>query len=132
MAFKVNISDKGKTYHLETESEELIGMKIGDKLAGNVLSGDLAGYELEIKGTSDKSGLPGKKDVQGPALRGVLLTKGAFLHKTPHKGFRRKKTVRGNEISLNVTQINMTVAKKGGKSLEEIFPEQGKGKEKKE
>ena len=53
MAFKLNISDKGKTYHLETDSEEFIGKKIGDKISGNEISGDLAGYELEIKGTSD-------------------------------------------------------------------------------
>jgi len=128
MAFKINISDKGKTFHLETESEDLIGKKIGEKIAGNELSGDLAGYELLITGTSDKSGLPGKKDVEGQTLRGILLTKGPFLHKVPHKGFRRKKTVRGNEISANIIQINFNVVKKGGKSLEEIFPEQGKKK----
>lgn len=131
MAFKINISQAGKTYHLEIESEELIGKKIGEKVSGGEISGDLSGYEFQITGTSDKSGLPGKKDVEGPALRGVLLTKGPFLHKIPHKGFRRKKTVRGNEISANVIQINMNVVKKGGKKLEEIFPDQGKKKEEK-
>ena len=79
MAFKLNISDKGKTYHLETDSEEFIGKKIGDKISGNEISGDLAGYELEIKGTSDKAGFPGNKDIEGPALRGLLLTKGKFF-----------------------------------------------------
>lgn len=132
MAFKINISQSGKTFHLETESEELIGKKIGEKVSGGEISGDLSGYELEITGTSDKSGLPGKKDVEGPALRSILLTKGPFLHKIPHKGFRRKKTVCGNEISSNVVQINLNVVKKGGKKLEEIFPEQNKGKVKEE
>ncbi|MEM3113114.1 MAG: S6e family ribosomal protein [Candidatus Pacearchaeota archaeon] len=130
MAFKINISSKGKTYKLETESEFLIGKKIGDKFSGKELSGDLSGYELEIRGTSDKSGFPGKRDVQGPALRKVLLTKGPFLRSVPHKGFRRKKTVRGNEISSSTVQINLNVVKEGGKKLEDIFPDQGAGKNK--
>lgn len=132
MAFKINISQQGKTYHIETESEELIGKKIGEKVSGGEISGDLAGYEFEIKGTSDKAGFPGKKDVNGPALKKILLTKGPFMHKTPHKGFRGKKTVRGSEISANVVQINMIVSKKGGKSLDEIFPDQNSGKKKEE
>jgi len=130
MVFKINISNKGKTYKLESESEFLLGKKIGDKFPGKELSGELSGYELEIKGTSDKAGFPGKKDVQGPTLRKVLLTKGPFLRKTPHKGFRRKKTVRGNEISSNIVQINLNVIKEGGKKLEEVFPEQNQGKSK--
>ncbi len=130
MVFKINISDKGKTFKIETESEFLIGKKIGDKIHGKELSGDLSGYELEIRGTSDKAGFPGKRDVQGLSLRKVLLTKGPFLRKTPHKGFRRKKSVRGNEISSNIVQINLNVVKEGGKKLSEIFPDQGKGKKK--
>ena len=126
----MNISEKGKTFHIETESEEFIGKKIGEKISGREVSGDLSGYEFEIKGTSDKAGIPGKKDVSGVALKRVLLKKGPYLHKIPHKGFRRKKTVRGNEISSNIIQINLSVLKKGGKSLEEIFPDQNQKKEK--
>ena len=121
MAFKINISNKGNTFKLESETEFLIGKKIGDKISGKELSGDLSGYELEIRGTSDKAGFPGKRDVQGPTLRKVLLIKGPFLRKTPHKGFRRKKSVRGNEISSNIVQINLNVVKEGGKKLSEIL-----------
>jgi len=121
MPFKINISDKGKTSKVEVDSEELIGKKIGDVVSGVDVSGELNGYELEITGTSDKSGFPGKKDVEGANLRGVLLTKGKFLKKTRAKGFRRKKSVRGNQISASTVQINMIVKKQGGKSLEEIF-----------
>ncbi|HLD98429.1 MAG TPA: S6e family ribosomal protein [Candidatus Nanoarchaeia archaeon] len=132
MVFKINISESGKTFHLEVDSEDFIGKKIGDKLSGSDLSGELSGYEFEITGTSDNAGFPGKKDVSGPMLKRILLKKGPFLRKTPHKGFRRKKTVRGNEISLNTSQINVKVLKNGGKKLNEIFPDQGAGKAKKE
>jgi small subunit ribosomal protein S6e len=121
MVFKINISDKGKTYKIETDSEVFIGKKIGEKFAGGDISKDLQGYELEITGTSDKAGFAGKKEVEGPALRKVLLTKGPFLKKVPNKGFRRKKSVRGNQVSLMTVQINTKVMKEGGKKLEEIF-----------
>lgn len=121
MPFKINISDKGKTYKLELEEENLIGKKIGETLDGKEVLGALAGYEMIITGTSDKSGFPGKSDVEGPTLRKVLLTKGKFLRKVPHPGFRRKKTVRGNQISAATVQINLKVVKEGGKKLDEVL-----------
>lgn len=122
MAFKINISTKdGKTYKVESENESLIGKKIGDMISGSEISADLAGYELEIKGTSDIAGFPGLSSESGTNLRKVMFTKGPFFHKVKNKGVRKKKSVRGNEISLSIVQINTIVAKEGGKKLEDIF-----------
>jgi len=140
MAFKINLGNKNKTFKLEADSESLIGMKIGDKLNGKELKPELEGYELEITGTSDKAGFPGSKDVEGSNLKRVLLTKGKFMKgwkkrrkiKVKIKGLRMKKTLRGNTISKDTIQINAKVLKHGNKSLEEIFPEQNKPKEKKQ
>ena len=142
MPFKINIGEKGKTFKLETETESLVGKKIGEIIEGKELKSELEGYELEITGTSDKAGFPGKKDVEGPALKRILLTKGFSLKKKPRKGgkkkkirlqkgLRMKKTVRGNAISKDTIQINTKVAKAGSRKLEEIFPEQVKAKEEK-
>ena len=66
MAFKINISEKsGKTYKLESESEELIGKELHDKISGRELNPDLEGYDFEITGTSDKAGFTSMKDVPG-------------------------------------------------------------------
>jgi len=120
--FKINISTKdGKTFKIESDNEGLIGKKIGESFNGRDISNDLQGYEFEIKGTSDKAGFAGVKDLKGPNLRKVLLTKGKFLHKVKNKGVRKKKTLRGNEISLSTVQINTIVSKEGSKKLEEIF-----------
>jgi len=143
MPFKLNISEKGKTYKLELEDESLVGRKIGEKLKGEEIKQDLAGYELKISGTSDKSGFPGIKSEEGPELKRVLLTEGFGMHKKPKgetkktrkaaKGLRLRKTVRGNTISLDTIQINLKVIKTGNKKLEEIFPkEQKQGEESKE
>ena len=142
MVFKINISDKGKTSKIDLDTEALIGKKIGEKIEGKEIKSGLEGYEFEITGTSDKAGFPGKKDIEGTALRKVLLTKGWGMKKRPRKegkkkkrrmikGLRLKKTVRGNTISKDTIQINMTVIKEGTKKLEEIFPKTEKAEEKK-
>ncbi len=125
MAYKVNISDKGKAWKLETEAEALVGMSVGDKFNGKELSADFDGYELEITGGSDIAGFPLSIEVAGLGLRRVLLKKGWGM-KDKRKGLRLRKTVRGKTISEKVSQINLNVVKEGNKKLEEIFPDQNK------
>jgi small subunit ribosomal protein S6e len=136
MTFKINIGTKeGKTYKFETESEELVGKSLGDKIEGKEISPNFHGYEFEITGTSDKSGFTSMKDVEGIGLKKVLLTYGKGMHKrskkegkrkrsnpTP-KGLRLRKTVRGKVISPAITQINLKLIKEGSKKLSDIFPE---------
>jgi len=119
MPFKINISDKGKTYKLETESEVVVGKKIGEILNGEDISPDLKGYEIEITGTSDLAGLPGFKGLEGAAYHRRLLTRGQGMHNTK-KGLRLRKTNRGEEISLKTSQINTKVLKQGEKKFEEL------------
>ena len=140
--FKINISEKsGKTYKLETEAEEITGKALHDEIDGKDISPDLEGYELEITGTSDKSGFTSMKDVEGIGLKRVLLTYGKAMHTRPRKegkkkvsnpkpkGLRMRKTVRGKVISPEIIQINLKVLKEGAKKLEEVFAGQGKPKD---
>ena len=102
MAFKINVSHNGKTYKLESENEVVVGKKIGETLNGTDLNENLSGYELEITGTSDLSGIPGFKGLEGPGYHRQLLTKGANFYirlvlgvkvqdcNSGFRGFRRK------------------------------------------
>ena len=139
MAFKLNISQKEKAWKIEIESDILVGKILGDKIPGSEISADLTGYELEITGASDISGFPHKKDVEGPELKRILLTKGWGMHKKPRKegkktvstpkGLRLRKTIRGNTISDKTVQINLKVLKEGSKKLSAVFPDQNKAPE---
>lgn len=121
MAFKVNVSNKGKTLKVETENEELVGLSIGSEIDGKLISADLEGYQLLITGTSDKSGFPGLPDVKGPTLKRIILTRGRGMKNT-QEGLRLRKTVRGNEISADTVQINLSVVKEGSKKFETLLP----------
>ncbi len=145
MAFKINISEKtGKTYKIESESENLNGKSLHDKIKGEEVSPELKGYEFEISGTSDNAGFTSHKNVGGIGLKKVLLRYGKAMKKHPRKegkkkrsnstpkGLRLRKNVRGKVISSAITQINLKTLKEGDKKLNEIFPEQNKSPEKPE
>ena len=142
MPFKINISEKtGKTYKLELETEELVGKELHDKIEGKSLLPDLEGYELEIRGASDKSGFTSHENVPETGLKRILLSYGKAMRKRTRregkkkisnpkpKGLRLKRTVRGKTISSEIVQINLKVLKHGTKPLSEIFPEQNREKE---
>lgn len=119
MVFKINISHKGKTFKVETETEILVGKRIGDKIKGEDVDAVLKDYELEITGTSDLSGIPGFKGLEGGGYHRRLLTRGPGMKDT-RKGIRLRKSNRGEEISLKTHQINIKVLKEGEKKFEEL------------
>jgi len=142
MTFKINIGTKqGNTYKLEAEAKELVGKSLHDKIQGKDISSDLAEYEFEISGASDKAGFTAFENVEGIGLKKVLLTYGKGMKKRPKKegkkkraknrpkGLRLRKTVRGKVISPEIVQINLKILKEGGKKLSEIFPDQNKMQE---
>ncbi|MDH3353519.1 MAG: 30S ribosomal protein S6e [Nanoarchaeota archaeon] len=130
MVFKINVSHNGKAYKVETENENLVGYSIGEKIDGKEISADLEGYEIEITGTSDKSGFTGMININGPNLKKALLGYGTGMRKKPKgegkinrkpKGLRLRKTVRGKEISADTVQINTKVLKEGAKKFDSLF-----------
>lgn len=129
MPFKLNISEKGKAWRMQTEAPELIGKSIGDKINGSEINSDLSGYEFEIKGASDIAGFPSSKNVEGVGLKKLLLKKGWGMRESFPQGLRRRKTVRGKVITEKIIQINLNTIKEGGKTLAEIFPDQNKKEE---
>jgi small subunit ribosomal protein S6e len=141
MVFKINIAEKnGKTFHLESDSEELMGKELHNKIEGKDISGDLSGYEFEITGASDTSGFTSFENVEGTGLKRVLLTYGKGMHRRPRregkkkvsnftpKGLRLRKTVRGKIISPAIVQINLKILKEGNKKLSEIYADQNQPK----
>jgi hypothetical protein len=80
----------------------------------------LEGYEIEVTGGSDKDGFPMRPDVEGPGRKKIILTAPPGYH-PEHRGKRKRKTVRGNTISLDISQVNIKVVKAGKKKLADIM-----------
>ena len=152
---KINISGgkegpgKGltKVVVLEPAKFNLIGKKVGEVFNGALVG--LPGYEIKICGGSDSSGIPIRKDVHGPIKKRILLSSGPCYH-PPRKGMKKRKIVRGNELTDDMVQVNCMVVKygkekfftppeeaaakkeEGAEGDEEAAPKKGKGKSKEE
>lgn len=121
--YKLNISGgntgpgKGlsKLVQIDENKFRFDGMKIGDLIKGGLIG--FPNYEFEITGGSDASGFPIRKDVHGPVKKKILVSKRATGYKPTRKGQKRRKTVRGNEITHDITLINLKVIKYGEAEL---------------
>jgi len=127
--FKLSIADPktGKTYKRDVTGDDaqgFIGKKIGDTIKGELIG--LKGYEFQITGGSDSCGFPMRKDVPGPNRKRILITKGVGL-RAKRKGMRLRKTVAGNTISDQTSQINLKITKAGTTPLGEESSENKEG-----
>jgi small subunit ribosomal protein S6e len=118
--FKVIVSDPEAGTSKVVELEEaravpFIGKKIGETVDGAVV--DLPAHKLQIRGGSDKDGVPIRPNVHGGVRRKVVLSGGTGFN-PQNKGQRRRKTVRGNVITDEIVQINTKIIEKPKKSAE--------------
>lgn len=121
----------GKSYQVELDKAKesaLVGKKIGEKVDGGLLGA--AGYSFEVRGGSDTSGFPMRRDISGTRKIAPILSGGAG-YRSQMKGIRKKKTVRGNTISGDTVQVNLKAVEYGAAKLEELFPKAQKKEEKK-
>lgn len=134
-----NPSFNGRSFPMEitgSNYNHFIGKKIGDSVDGGFVGeGDknLIGYKLQITGGSDVTGRPMRPDLEGGAIKSVLVTAGTgykgkkyvkkngklYIYKKD--GLRRRRRIRGNVISQETRQINLKVVEVGKRNLGSIF-----------
>lgn len=112
--FKVVVSDpdSGTSSLVEVEdnrSVPFIGRRIGEVIDGTVVG--LSGHQVQITGGCDKAGFPMRPDVHGGVKLRLLLA-GGVGYRVKEKGSRRRKTVRGNTITDEISLINMKIIEK--------------------
>ncbi len=114
VGFKVVIGTKNGKCHQKEISEEdsknMIGIKIGDTVKGELIG--LTGYEFEITGGTDSAGFPMRKDIAGTRRKRILAVSGVGIKKKA-KGLRVRKTICGNTIHAKTSQVNFKVLKEG-------------------
>lgn len=123
IVYKLNISGgkkgsgKGKSKLIEIDEKKFRfeGMKIGEIIKGGLIG--FPNYEFEITGGSDSSGFPMRKGVHGPVKKRILVSKRGVGYKPRRKGEKRRRTVRGNEVTTDMTLINLKVLKYGEAEL---------------
>ena len=118
--FKVIVSDPQTGTSKVVELEEaraapFIGRKVGETMDGAIV--DLSATKVQIKGGSDKDGVPMRPDVHGGVRRNVVLSGGVGFNPTKG-GERRRKAVRGNIITDEIVQLNLKIVEQPSKPKE--------------
>ena len=126
--FKLVLSDAkdGRAYNVSVSggsANAFIGKRIGEEVDGGPVG--LGGYRMKITGGSDRNGNPMRGDLPGMARKRLLLSGGIGFHPRL-EGERRRKMVRGNEITPDFVQINAVVSAYGEKPLPEYFKKEEK------
>ena len=118
--FKLTINDvkAKKSYKKEVESDIFLNKKIGEKISGDEFG--FKGYEFTITGGSDKQGVPMRKDISGIGRKRPLVVSGVGV-RNKVKGMQQRKTMHGNTIDENISQINLKVEKYGKDTLPKLL-----------
>jgi small subunit ribosomal protein S6e len=127
---RVNVSDPktGKSYNKVMTENVFLNRKLGETIQGNLIG--LDGYELKITGGSDDSGFPMRKEIDTAIRKKPILSGGVGFNVKKrrkqhdckhHFHLTKRKTVRGNTISDQTAQINLSVVKAGAQALDAVF-----------
>jgi small subunit ribosomal protein S6e len=124
--FKIIVSDPEAGTSKVVELEEaravpFIGRRIGETIDGAVV--DLPAHKVQIRGGSDKDGVPMRGNVHGGVRRNVVLSGGAGFS-PKKKGERKRKAVRGSTITDEIVQINMKIVEKPAAKVTEAKAQQ--------
>jgi small subunit ribosomal protein S6e len=118
---KLTINDvkAKKSYKKELESNPFLNKKLNERVLGDDFG--FKGYEFTITGGSDKQGFPMRFDVQGQGRKTILDVKSLGIKKTDGQGVKHRKSVHGNTVDDNISQINLKVEKYGKDTLPKLL-----------
>ncbi len=113
----------GESFQIELtdqQAQRLTGRSIGDEVEGSLVG--LDGYTLRITGGSDTEGFPMRPGVDGTGRKRLLLDGGTGARDLDD-GERTRISVRGNTVSQQIAQVNLSVVEEGSEDVATLLGE---------
>lgn len=116
---KLNISypSNGTQKLIEVEDERKLRVfmekRMGAEVAGDSVGDEFAGYVFRITGGNDKQGFPMKQGVMHPTRVRLLLADGHSCYRPRRTGERKRKSVRGCIVGMDLSVLALSVVKQG-------------------
>lgn len=102
---------------IEIEDERLLRVfmekRMGQEVPGDSVGPEFAGYIFKITGGNDKQGFPMKQGVMHPTRVRLLLSAGHSCYRPRRTGERKRKSVRGCIVGMDLAVLSLTVIKQG-------------------
>ncbi|KAI0161518.1 ribosomal protein S6e [Xylariaceae sp. FL1272] len=120
---KLNISypANGTQKLIEIEDErklrDFMEKRMGQEVAGDNLGDEFKGYIFKITGGNDKQGFPMKQGVLHPTRVRLLLSEGHSCYRPRRTGERKRKSVRGCIVGMDLSVLALAIVKQGENDL---------------
>ena len=120
---KLNISfpANGSQKLIEVEEERKLRVfmerRMGQEVPGDSVGDEFKGYIFKITGGNDKQGFPMKQGVMHPSRVRLLLADGHSCYRPRRDGERKRKSVRGCIVGMDLAVLALAIVKKGDEEI---------------
>ncbi|RKF64701.1 40S ribosomal protein S6-B [Golovinomyces cichoracearum] len=91
--------------------------RMGAEVSGDSISDEFKGYIFRITGGNDKQGFPMKQGVMHPTRVRLLLSDGHSCYRPRRTGERKRKSVRGCIVGMDLSVLALSIVKQGDNEL---------------
>ena len=120
---KLNISypANGTQKLVEIEDERKLRVfmdrRMGQEVPGDSVGPEFKGYVFKITGGNDKQGFPMKQGIMHPTRVRLLLSDGHSCYRPRRTGERKRKSVRGCIVAMDLSVLALSIVKQGDEEL---------------
>jgi len=121
---KLNISNPAtgaqKLIDIEDEMKvrPFMDKRISQEVDASCLGNEWKGYVFRVSGGNDKQGFPMKQGILTNNRVRLLMKKGTSCYRERRSGERRRKSVKGCIVDMNMSVLALTIVKKGEAEIE--------------
>lgn len=91
--------------------------RMGAEVPGDSVGDEFKGYIFKITGGNDKQGFPMKQGVMHPTRVRLLLSDGHSCYRPRRTGERKRKSVRGCIVAMDLSVLALSVIKQGEQEI---------------
>jgi len=120
---KLNISfpANGSQKLIEIEDDRKLRVfmdrRMGQEVDGDTVGDEFKGYTFKITGGNDKQGFPMKQGIMHPTRVRLLLSDGHSCYRPRRTGERKRKSVRGCIVAMDLSVLALSIVKQGDNEI---------------
>ncbi|KAL8938677.1 MAG: hypothetical protein Q9216_003768 [Gyalolechia sp. 2 TL-2023] len=121
MKLNVSFPANGTQKLIEIDDERKLRVfmerRMGQEVPGDSVGPEFKGYVFRITGGNDKQGFPMKQGIMHPTRVRLLLSDGHSCYRPRRTGERRRKSVRGCIVGMDLAVLALSIVKQGDEAL---------------
>ncbi|KAL8655729.1 MAG: hypothetical protein Q9210_000710 [Variospora velana] len=121
MKLNVSYPANGTQKLIEIDDERKLRVfmerRMGQEVPGDSVGPEFKGYVFKITGGNDKQGFPMKQGIMHPTRVRLLLSDGHSCYRPRRTGERRRKSVRGCIVGMDLSVLALSIVKQGDDEL---------------